>query len=117
MRALQLTDWQHDPELRDVPDPDPGPGEVVVRIGGAGVCHSDLHLLYEFPPGLVPVDPPFTLGHENAGWVHALGAGVTGLEVGEPVAVFGAWGCGHCIRCRQGNENYCVNPAEAGLTQ
>ena len=83
-----------------------------MRIGGAGVCHSDLHLLYEFPPDLMPFDPPFTLGHENAGWVHALGAGVTGLEVGQPVAVFGAWGCGHCIRCRAGVENYCVNAAE-----
>jgi propanol-preferring alcohol dehydrogenase len=116
MKALQLTAWQHDPELRDVGEPEPGPGEVVVRIAGAGVCHSDLHLLYEFPPGLMPYDPPFTLGHENAGWVHALGVGVTGLEVGQPVAVYGAWGCGHCIRCRQGNENYCVNAATAGAS-
>ncbi len=112
MRALQLTAWQHDPELRDVSEPEPGPGQVVVRIGGAGVCHSDLHLLYEFPPELLPYRPPFTLGHENAGWVEALGAGVTGLEVGEPVAVYGAWGCGHCVRCRQGMENYCVNQAQ-----
>ena len=64
----------------------------------------------------MPYRPPFTLGHENAGWVHALGAGVTGLEVGEPVAVYGAWGCGHCIRCRQGMENYCVNAATAGAS-
>jgi alcohol dehydrogenase, propanol-preferring len=116
MQALQLTQWQHDPELRDVSEPDPAPGEVVVRIGGAGVCHSDLHLLYEFPPDLMPYEPPFTLGHENAGWVHALGAGVTALEVGDPVAVYGAWGCGHCIRCRQGTENYCVNAATAGAS-
>ncbi len=116
MQALQLVEWRHDPELRDVTEPEPGPGEVVVRIGGAGVCHSDLHLLYEFSPDLMPYRPPFTLGHENAGWVHALGAGVTGLEVDEPVAVFGAWGCGHCIRCRQGMENYCVNAATAGAS-
>jgi alcohol dehydrogenase, propanol-preferring len=111
MQALQLVDWQHDPEFREVTDPDPGPGEVVVKIGGAGVCHSDLHLLYEFEPGQVPYPVPFTLGHENAGTVHAVGAGVGGLEVGEPVAVFGAWGCGRCIRCRQGMENYCVEAA------
>ena len=104
------------PSCATSPSRIPGPGEVVVRIGGAGVCHSDLHLLYEFPPGLMPYDPPFTLGHENAGWVHALGAGVTGLEVGQPVAVYGAWGCGHCIRCRQGMENYCVNAATAGAS-
>jgi propanol-preferring alcohol dehydrogenase len=116
MQALQLTAWRHDPELRDVADPQPRPGEVVVRVGGAGVCHSDLHLLYEFPPGLMPYEPPFTLGHENAGWVHAIGDGVTGLEVGQPVAVYGAWGCGHCIRCREGNENYCVNAATAGAS-
>ena len=111
MQALQLTAWQHDPEVREVAEPDPGPGAVVVKIGGAGVCHSDLHLLYEFEPGMMPWEPPFTLGHENAGWVHAVGTGVTGLEVGEPVAVYGPWGCGHCIRCRAGMENYCVNAA------
>lgn len=107
MRALRLTAWQHDPDLVEVPDPTPGPGEVVVRIGGAGACHSDLHLLHEFPPGLLPFDAPFTLGHENAGWVEALGAGVDGLEIGAPVAVYGAWGCGACERCLRGMENYC----------
>ncbi len=83
-----------------------------MRIGGAGACHSDLHLMHEFPPGLLPFDPPFTLGHENAGWVESLGAGVTGLEPGQPVAVYGAWGCGRCGRCLQGMENYCENRAE-----
>ena len=68
----------------------------MVRIGGAGACHSDLHLMHDFEAGLLPWGPPFTLGHENAGWVHALGAGVTGLEVGQPVAVYGPWGCGAC---------------------
>ncbi len=72
------------------PDPSPGPGEVLVRIGGAGACHSDLHLLHEFPAGLLPFDAPFTLGHENAGWVEAVGAGVSGLEIDAPVAVYGA---------------------------
>ena len=112
MRALRLTAWQHDPELLEVADPEPGPGAVVVRIGGAGACHSDLHLMHDFPAGLLPFDPPFTLGHENAGWVESVGAGVTGLEPGQPVAVYGAWGCGHCSRCLQGMENYCENRAE-----
>jgi propanol-preferring alcohol dehydrogenase len=112
MKALQLTQWQHDPELREVAQPDPGPGEVLVRIGGAGACHSDLHLIHDFPPGLMPWDPPFTLGHENAGWVEAVGAGVTGLELGTPVAVYGPWGCGRCRRCRLGMENYCEHQAE-----
>jgi propanol-preferring alcohol dehydrogenase len=112
MRALRLTDWQHDPELLEVPDPEPGPGQVLVRIGGAGACHSDLHLLHDFPAGILPFDAPFTLGHENAGWVEAVGAGVTGLEHGQPVAVYGAWGCGFCGRCLQGMDNYCENRAE-----
>src|SRR4051794_39345437 len=114
MKALQLTAWKHDPELREVPDPDPGPGEVVVRIGGAGACHSDLHLMHDFPEGAVPWNPPFTLGHENAGWVDAIGPGVGHLEVGQPVAVYGPWGCGRCHRCRQGMENYCEQQRAIG---
>jgi propanol-preferring alcohol dehydrogenase len=76
MKALQITSWKHAPELLEVDEPEPGPGEVVVRIGGSGACHSDLHLLHEFDRGMLPFEPPFTLGHENAGWVHAVGAGV-----------------------------------------
>lgn len=111
MRALQITEWKQPPQLREVPEPEAGPGQVVVRIGGAGACHSDLHLLHDFEEGMMPFSPPFTLGHENAGWVHALGAGVTGLEVGQPVAVYGPWGCGLCRNCRQGMENYCERAA------
>jgi propanol-preferring alcohol dehydrogenase len=114
MQALQLTAMQQPPELREVPEPDPGPGQVVVRIGAAGACHSDLHLIHDFEPGMLPYELPFTLGHENAGWVHAVGAGVERLEVGEPVAVYGPWGCGRCHRCRRGMENYCENAAELG---
>jgi propanol-preferring alcohol dehydrogenase len=113
MRAYQLTAWQHPAELRDVPEPEPGPGQVVVRIGGAGACHSDLHLM-EWPEGQVPMDVPFTLGHENAGWVQALGAGAVGVEIGEPVAVYGPWGCGRCRACRQSQEDYCERQAEIG---
>lgn len=112
MRALRLPAWQSAPELQEVPDPEPGPGQVLIRIAGAGACHSDLHLMEDFEPGAMPFDPPFTLGHENAGRVEGLGAGVEGLEVGTPVAVYGPWGCGRCHRCRQGMENYCERQAE-----
>jgi alcohol dehydrogenase, propanol-preferring len=115
MRAVRITAWKHDPEIVEVDDPEPGPGEVRVRIGGAGACHSDLHLLHDFDAGLLPWGPPFTLGHENAGWVDALGPGATGVEVGEPVAVYGPWGCGRCHRCAQGMENYCVHQASLGV--
>jgi propanol-preferring alcohol dehydrogenase len=113
MRALRLPSWKSEPELVEVDEPTPGPGQVVVKIGGAGACHSDLHLMHDFEAGSVPWNPPFTLGHENAGWVHALGSGVTGLEVGQPVAVYGPWGCGTCARCRMGVDPYCENIAGA----
>lgn len=112
MQALQLVEWQHEPELREVDPPQPGAGEVLVRVVAAGACHSDLHLFHDFPPGLLPYALPFTLGHENAGLVEALGAGVSGLEVGQPVAVYGPWGCGRCRACVEGAENYCERQAE-----
>ncbi|HZV49276.1 MAG TPA: NAD(P)-dependent alcohol dehydrogenase [Candidatus Dormibacteraeota bacterium] len=113
MRALRLLEWRSDPVLVEVEEPRPSPGQVVVRIGGAGACHSDLHLMREFQAGQVGWGPPFTLGHENAGWVHALGPGVAELEIGQPVAVYGPWGCGTCQRCRLGIETYCENPRGA----
>lgn len=113
MRALRLLSWKSDPVLVEVDDPTPGPGQVVIRVGGAGACHSDLHLMREFDTGLLPWNPPFTLGHENAGWVHALGSGVTGWEIGQAVAVYGPWGCGTCQHCRVGIETYCENTSAA----
>jgi alcohol dehydrogenase, propanol-preferring len=114
MQAVQLTAWKAPPELRDVTEPEPGPGQVLVRIAAAGACHSDLHLIHDFEAGLLPYELPFTLGHENAGTVEAVGAGVEHLDVGEPVAVYGPWGCGRCWRCHQGAENYCERAAEIG---
>ncbi len=111
MRALVLPAWLAPPELRDVPVPEPGSGEVLLRVAGAGACHSDLHLM-EFPPGAMPFDPPFVLGHETTGYVETLGPGVDGLQTGEAVAVYGPWGCGRCPTCRTGSENYCDRASE-----
>ncbi|MES9525155.1 NAD(P)-dependent alcohol dehydrogenase [Streptomyces capoamus] len=108
MRAFQLVGRRRPPELREVPVPEPGPGQVLVKVAGAGACHSDLHIM-EAPgpaPGLA-TELPFTLGHENAGWVERPGPGVTGFTPGDPVIVYGCWGCGVCANCRQGRENYC----------
>ena len=91
--------------------PEPGAGQVLLKIGGAGACHSDLHIL-EAPPKPGPARAPFTLGHENAGWVEKLGSGATGFAVGDPVIVYGPWGCGLCLNCRVGRENYCQNPGD-----
>lgn len=113
MRALRMVGFGREPELMDVADPIPGPGEVVIKVGGAGACHSDLHVLYELDASSVwPM--PMTLGHETAGWVHALGAGVDGVSEGDAVAVYGAWGCGVCGRCAVGVENYCERPSVVG---
>jgi len=113
MRAVRLMKWKTEPELTEVPRPVPGPGQVLIQVGGAGACHSDLHLMHDFEAGALPWEPPFTLGHENAGWVAECGPGVTGVEPGQAVAVVGAWGCGRCARCRQGLETYCEDPASA----
>jgi propanol-preferring alcohol dehydrogenase len=112
MRALQLKSFQSDPELVDLPEPEPGPGQVVIKVGGAGACHSDLHVMREFAEGMAPWGPPFVLGHEAAGWVHRLGSGVKGLEPGTPVAVYGLLGCGQCRPCAAGAENLCVHGME-----
>jgi len=112
MKAVRLPAWKSDPVLVDVPVPVAGPGQVVIKIAGAGLCHSDLHLLHDFDEGMFPWTVPFTLGHENSGWVHQLGEGVPDLAVGEPVAVFGPWGCGQCPACHRGQDTYCHAPTE-----
>ncbi len=66
----------------------------------------------ELPEGIIPYDPPFTLGHENTGHVAALGAGVTGWHEGDAVAIYGPWGCGRCRACRLSFENYCEHTSE-----
>jgi propanol-preferring alcohol dehydrogenase len=107
MQAFRLLAPQKPPELREVPVPEPGPGEVLIKVGGAGACHSDLHIM-DAParPGKEGIYP-FTLGHENAGWVEKLGPGATGFSVGDAVLVYGPWGCGLCPTCRLSQENYC----------
>ena len=108
MKAVQLVRWQAEPELRDVEAPEAAPGGVVVAVEGAGLCHSDLHLT-EWPEGTLPWDLPFTLGHETAGTVAAVGAGVTAATQGDRVLVYGPWGCGVCWQCARGAENLCQN--------
>ncbi len=108
MRAVRFAGVGQAARIEDVPKPSPRPGQVLVRIGGAGVCHSDLHVMEED----LGFKPPFTLGHENAGWIAELGEGVTGFKEGDPVAIYGPWGCGRCHACQLSMENYCENWAE-----
>lgn len=110
MKAVRFIETGKPAEIVDVAKPTPGPGQVLLKIAGAGVCHSDLHILDE-PLGL---SGPFTLGHENAGHVAALGQGVEGWKEGDAVAVYGPWGCGRCHTCQTSAENYCENHALLG---
>jgi propanol-preferring alcohol dehydrogenase len=111
MKALRLTRWGKPAELKEVAVPEPGPGQVLLKIAGSGACHSDLHLM-EWKEGRLPWSLPFTLGHENAGWIETVGTGVTGLHSGDAVLVYGPWGCGRCRACRLGRENSCDHAAE-----
>ena len=116
MKAYSLHQWKQAGRLEDIPIPDPGPGEALVRIGGAGACHSDLHVMHEWSPEVVPQlagwNLPFTMGHENAGWIE--GGETAGMAIGTPVVISTVWGCGKCRSCRSGADNYCDHPNPAG---
>ncbi|HKE72344.1 MAG TPA: alcohol dehydrogenase catalytic domain-containing protein [Acidimicrobiales bacterium] len=105
MRAFRLT-APGETALVDVDEPSPGPGQVGLRIGSASFCHSDLELLH-LPDNVPGIPVPVTLGHEMAGWIDALGDGVAGWEVGQPVAVHIIQGCGRCAACEVGRDNLC----------
>ncbi|MEV5609050.1 NAD(P)-dependent alcohol dehydrogenase [Streptomyces sp. NPDC052225] len=114
MKALQYRTVGAAPEVVTVPDPEPGPGQVLLKVTAAGVCHSDIAVM-SWPAEGFPYELPLTLGHEGVGTVAALGAGVRGLKEGDPVAVYGPWGCGTCANCAQGKENYCLRAGELGI--
>ncbi|CAM3737509.1 propanol-preferring alcohol dehydrogenase [Micrococcus flavus] len=110
MRAVRFEAYKQFPALKDVEKPVPGPGEVLLKVAGAGACHSDVAVYSEFEPGMNPlVDPEYTLGHETSGWVEELGDGVVGLEIGSAQLVYGPTGCGRCPACSRGQDTYCQN--------
>ncbi|MBP6563818.1 MAG: NAD(P)-dependent alcohol dehydrogenase [Neisseriaceae bacterium] len=110
MKAVRLMGRNDVQIIKDLKMPVPTGDEVLIKIGGAGVCHSDLHVIHgEAQRGV------FTLGHENAGWVEAMGESVTGYQKGDAVVVYGPWGCGHCKPCQQSSENYCDHQSEHPL--
>lgn len=117
MKALQYLAVGQAPAVVEVPKPAPGPGQVLLKVTAGGVCHSDAFIMglpaeqYE----LMGLSLPLTLGHEGAGVVAELGAGVTGVAIGDAVVVYGPWGCGLCHNCAQGKENYCTEAARLGI--
>ena len=117
MKALQYVEIGEPPQIREVPTPEPGPGQVRLKVTAAGACHSDSFVMSLDEEQYTASYPlPMTLGHEGAGIVDKLGEGVTEVTVGDSVAVYGPWGCGRCYQCAQGKENYCERAAELGIT-
>lgn len=111
MRAAVLHEV-HDLQVENVPVPEPGPGEVLVRVGVCGVCGSDAT---EFGRGLVLAQPPVTLGHEFAGIIEQVGEGVTDLAVGATVVCGAGVSCGECKMCRAGRTNLCTSYTTIGF--
>ena len=109
MKAIRVHSYGQPPRLDDVPEPQPtGPEDVIVRIGGAGLCRTDLHIIDGWFADIIPSDLPVVLGHENAGWVHAVGAAVEHLAVGDPVICHPNLTCGVCRACRAGDDMRCA---------
>jgi NAD+-dependent secondary alcohol dehydrogenase Adh1 len=88
---------------------------VIVRIGGAGLCRTDLHIMQGQWAPKSNVALPYTIGHENAGWVHAVGPAVTNVQVGDAVVVHPLVTCGMCRACRAGEDMHCVAQAFPGI--
>ncbi len=115
MKAAVVRSFGKPLTIEEVAIPTPGPGEVLVRIVATGVCHTDLHAADGDWP--VKPTPPFIPGHEGAGIVAALGAGVTSLKEGDPVGI--AWlhdACGACEHCMAGWETLCEKQNDSGYS-
>ncbi|GAA5159096.1 NAD(P)-dependent alcohol dehydrogenase [Ornithinimicrobium tianjinense] len=116
MKAVQLVEYDQPPRLTEVPDPViQDPHDVIVRIGGAGVCRTDLHIIEGQWQAKSGVALPYTIGHENAGWVEAVGSSVTHVGVGDPVILHPLVTCGLCRACRFGDDVHCENSRFPGI--
>ena len=103
-------------DLREMPEPEPGPFEVKVQIKATGLCHSDISIMQNNYVGRKPVPIPLILGHEGAGIVAEVGSSVCNLTVGDRVGLAPLKGCGCCFDCISGNENMCMNWCHIGIT-
>ena len=118
MKAVRLHEFHRPPVVDDVPEPAiGGPLDVIVRIGGAGVCRTDLHIMEGQWDAAMHTPLPYILGHENAGWVHAVGPAVTNVAVGDTVILHPTPTCGLCRACRAGDDMHCGNSTFPGLSR
>ena len=102
-------------ELRRVKVPEPGPGEVLIRVHKSAICGTDVHIYNWDPWAALHIKPPMTIGHEYVGEIAALGAGVTGLHIGQRVSGEGHITCHHCRNCHTGNIQWCKNTRSVGV--
>jgi NAD+-dependent secondary alcohol dehydrogenase Adh1 len=116
MKAVRVHAYGETPVLDDVPEPRiSGPFDVIVEIGGAGLCRTDLHIVAGQMAERYGVTLPYTIGHENAGWVREIGSAVTNLAPGDPVILHPQMSCGLCLPCRAGQDMHCESPRFPGL--
>jgi D-arabinose 1-dehydrogenase-like Zn-dependent alcohol dehydrogenase len=117
MKAVRLFVYNEPVKMVDVPDPKiEAPTDVIVKIGGAGVCRTDLHIIEAvWREALGNPALPYTIGHENAGWIEEVGSGVTNLKKGDPVILHPLRSCGLCRACRAGYDMYCEQGIFPGL--
>jgi NAD+-dependent secondary alcohol dehydrogenase Adh1 len=118
VKAVRLHKFHSMPVIDEVPDPEiSGPLDVIVRIGGAGVCRTDLHIMEGQWDAAMGTPLPYILGHENAGWVHEVGSGVSNVAVGDTVILHPLVTDGLCRACRAGDDMHCENSAFPGLSR
>lgn len=117
MKAVRLHKYEELPKIEAVEEPKiSGPHDVIVRIGGAGLCRTDLHIIEGQWAEKSGVKLPYTLGHENAGWVQEIGSAVSNVAVGDTVIVHPLVTCGLCRACRAGNDMHCINSTFPGIS-
>jgi NAD+-dependent secondary alcohol dehydrogenase Adh1 len=117
VKAVRLHKFHSAPVVDDVPEPKiAGPLDVIVKIGGAGVCRTDLHIIEGQWDAAMNTPLPYILGHENAGWVHEVGSAVSNVAVGDTVILHPTPTCGLCRACRAGDDMHCENSTFPGLS-
>ena len=118
MKAVRLHKFHETPVIDEVPEPKiTNPLDVIVKIGGAGVCRTDLHIIEGQWDAAMGTPLPYILGHENAGWVHEVGDAVTNVQPGDTVILHPTPTCGLCHACRAGDDMHCDNSSFPGLSR